>query len=204
MDPARTPLIESLAWYADTFLGSAPVLFAVLGVVLWVLGGGTFGLYLRIRTSGYLTVGRVLGIVRKRRVETSLGGARDADTAQCLAVEFLDANGQRKRGLLSEWQESYGRFSQDQGLTLRVIAHPAYDDVYLARGHGAPRLALAFVLAGTLCLFRFWLSPWLWLAGVFVVALTCVLALWFLTQLPVSLEVPAEKRFDDEEIQPMR
>jgi hypothetical protein len=176
---------------------------AVLGVVLWVLGGCTLGLYLRIRTSGYITEGRVLGTVSKPRVISSLGGAPEADTAHYLAVEFIDAMGQRKRGLLSEWQEAYARFSQGQVLALRVIAHPAYDDVYLARGRGAPKLALAFVLAGTLCLFRLWLSPWLWLAGVFVVALTCALAFWFLARLPAPLAVPAEKQFDDEEIQPM-
>lgn len=203
MDTDSNPLFQALGWYSDTFLGSAPALFAVLGLLLWALCGGTLGLHLRIRTSGYLTEGRVLGTVSKPRMVTSLGGAPIEDMAQHMAVEYLDERGQTKRGLLSEWEEAYVQFAQDQALALRVVSNPAYDDLYVARRRGAPKLALAFFVGGSLCLFRFWQSPWLWLAGMLVLAITSTLSFRFLGRLPAPTEVPVEKQFEDSEIQPM-
>lgn len=203
MDTDSNPFFQALAWYGENFLGSAPVLLAVLGVLLWTLCGGTLGLHLRIRAAGYLTEGRVLGTLSKRRVVTSPGGAPVEDAAQHLAVEYLDERGQTKRALLSEWEEAYAQFAQDHALTLRVVSNPAYDDLYIAQRRGAPKLALAFFVAGSLCMFRLWQSPWLWLVGMLLVVLAGTLSFRFLGRLPAPTEVPEEKRFEPDQIQPM-
>lgn len=203
MDASSSPIIRALAWYSDTFLGSAPALFAVLGLVLLALSGGTLGLQLRILSSGYLTQGRVLGTVSRSRVTRSLGSAPVEDSSQHLAVAYVDEGGQRKHGLLSEWEESYAHFDQDEALTLRVVSNPRYDDLYIAQRRGAPKLALAFAVAGALCLFRLWQTPWLWLGCVLLMVFSCVLTFRFLGQLPTPAGTPANKTFETSEIQPM-
>jgi hypothetical protein len=90
----------------------------VLGLVLWALGGGTMGLHLRIRIAGYLTEGSVLGTVNRRRVTTSLGGTPAEEVAQHLAVEYRDALGQTRQGLLPEWEGAYAQLLQNQALGL--------------------------------------------------------------------------------------
>jgi len=203
MDDSRSPIIRALAWYNETFLGSAPALFAVLGLVLLALSGGTLGLQLRIISSGYLTQGQVLGTVSRSRLTRSLGSAPVEDTSHHLAVAYVDERGQRKHGLLSEWEESYAHFDQDEALTLRVVSNPRYDDLYIAQRRGAPKLALAFAVAGALCLFRLWQTSWLWLGCVLLLVFSCVLTFRFLGQLPTPGETPANKTFDASEIQPM-
>lgn len=204
MDTVPGPLIQALAWYSDTFLGSAPALFTVLGAMLLALAGAMLGLWLRIHSAGYLTRGRALGTVSKPRVIRSLGGAAEKDAAPFLAVEYVDARGQTKRGLLSEWEEAYAHFAQDEALTLRVVANPAYDDLYIAQRRSAPKLALGFAVAGALCLFRYWQTPLLWLGCMLLMVLAGVLSFRFLSRLPAPTEVPAEKTFEAHEIQTLK
>lgn len=196
-------LLQALAWYSDTFLGSAPAAFAVLGLVLWALGGGTMGLHLRIRSAGYLIVGTVLGTVNRRRVTTSLGGTPAEDVARHLAVEYRDARGHTRQGLLSEWEESYAQLAQDQALILWVAPNRAYDDLYIAKRRGAPKLAVTFVVTGSLCLFHFWPAPWLWLIGMLILFFAGALSFRFLSRLPEPEHVPADKQFEPGEIEPM-
>jgi hypothetical protein len=204
MDNSPSALIQALTWYSDTFLGRAPALFTVLGAVLLALAGATLGLYLRIHSAGYLTRGRALGTVSRSRVIRSEGGAPVQDAAQYLAVEYVDEHGTTRHGLLSEWEEDYARFAQDEALTLRVVANPAYDDLYIAQRRGAPKLALGFAAAGVLCLFRFWQTPLLWLGCMLLMILAGVLSFRFLSRLPAPTEVPAEKTFEAHEIQALR
>ncbi len=194
---------DAFDWYTSTFFGAAPFWLALLGVVLWGLAGFTLGLHLQIRSSGYLTQGRVLGTVRKRRTVSSVGGDVEEDTARFLVLEYESAQGARKRGLSSEWEPAYARFEQDQPVTIRVISNALYDDLYVAGRQGAAKLALVLALAGFLCLIRYWQSPGLWLLGLISVVLVCVLTLRFLGRLAAPTELPADKQFDDSEIEPM-
>jgi hypothetical protein len=79
----------------------------------------------------------------------------------------------------------------------------AYDDLYIAKRRGAPKLAVAFVVAGSFCLFRFWPSPWLWFSGMLIPLLAGVLSFRFLSRLPEPEHVPADKQFEPHEIRPM-
>lgn len=196
-------ITRALAWYGDTFLGSAPLLFAGLGLLLWALAGATLGLHRRIRRTGYRTAATVLGTVLRPRVTAHLGGAPREDHATHLAVEYRDALGAPQRGLLSEWEDAYARFAQGQALTLWVVPSPSYDDLYLASGRGAPKLALGFMVAGSLCLFRLWLSPWAWLGGVAVAVLAFVASDLFLGRVQAPASVPPNATFVDSELRPM-
>ena len=195
--------LDAIAWYGSTFFSAAPFWLALLALTLWALGGITLGLHLRIRSSGYLTQGRVLGTVSKPRVISAVSGAVETDAARFLALEYVSHQGTRKRGLSSEWEPAYARFEQDQPITVRVVANAVYDDLYIAGRQGAPKLALAFVLGGFMCLIRYWQSPGLWLSGLLILVLGCVLTLRFLGRLPEPTAVPANKQFDEGEIEPM-
>lgn len=203
MEALPQNLFDAISAYFHFFFSDILSILTFLGLILWLLGGGTLGLYLWIKNSGYLTDGKILGFVTKRRLKTKKDGSTEEKTSQYLVLECQDDAGHQKRGLSSDWEPKYARFAQGQAVTLRIISNPAYDDVYIAHQQGALKLAIGFWVAGFLCFARYWQSPALWVSGVVIALVSCMLVITFFRRVAPPTEVPPEKQFSENDIQPM-
>lgn len=203
MDSSGILFFEAITAYFQFFFSNILSWITLLGLILWLLAAFTLGLYLWIKRSGYITPGKVLGYVIKRRLKTKTDGSTEEKTSTFLALEYQDQSGLSKRGLSSEWQPKYARYTDQQPVTVRVVSSPAYDDLYIANEHGALNLGLGFFVAGYLCFFRFWQLPALWVSGLVILILGILLTICFMSRVAPPTVVPPEKQFDNNEIQPM-
>jgi len=203
MENFAITLFEAITAYIRFFLFDVISILVVLGILILLVAGLTLGLMITIKTNGYITTGKVLGTVTKKRIKTKRSGEREEKSSTYLALEYLSTEGDAKVGLTSEWSNHYNNFKNHEPIAVRVISNTAYDDLYIANDWGALKLAAGFYLAGSLFFVNYWSSPAFWITTSMFIAIITTSVFLFLRHVEKPTAIPPEKEFTAKEIQPM-